>query len=303
MAPRRPTESEGAGDDAGLLGLPEVAELLGVHYMTAYRYVRTGRLPATKSGSTWMVERAAVDRLLEGDAPAADDDTPPPSLARTAQRLEARMLAGDRAGALEVVDEALGGGATLSQVEVGVIAAALASIGQRWHDGELTVGDEHRATVVAQHVLAVVSSRFNRRGRRRGTVVIGAAPGEDHQIPVTIAADHLRAAGFDVIDFGVDTPPEAFAEAAAGSEPIAVVVGATMPTRLPAIRKVVRSVRAAALAVPVLVGGAAIGSDQAARALGADGWTGPDAPALVVAVEQVASGSSEPDPPDPDEPS
>ena len=30
--------------------LPEVAEKLGVHYMTAYRYVRTGRLPARTRG-------------------------------------------------------------------------------------------------------------------------------------------------------------------------------------------------------------------------------------------------------------
>jgi len=159
-------------------------------------------------------------------------------------------------------------------------------------DGELSVGDEHRGTVVAQHVLAVVSSRFARRGRRRGTVVIGAAPGDDHQIPVTIAADHLRAAGYEVVDFGVDTPPEAFAEAAAGaSAPVAVVVGATMPDRLPAVRRVVRAVRAAAFAVPVLVGGAAIGSEQVARSLGADGWTGPDAPALVTSVEEAAAAS------------
>ena len=33
------------------LGLRECAERLGVHYMTAYRYVRTGMLPATKVGA------------------------------------------------------------------------------------------------------------------------------------------------------------------------------------------------------------------------------------------------------------
>jgi excisionase family DNA binding protein len=274
------------------LTLPEVAELLGVHYMTAYRYVRTGRLAATKSGTAWLVDPAAVEAFRRGEAEPAPRQTGGASLPRTAKRLEARLLAGDRAGALEVVDEALAGGATLSQVEVDLIATALRSIGARWHDGELSVGDEHRATVVAQHVLAVVSSRFARRGRRRGTVVIGAAPGDDHQIPVTIAADHLRAAGYEVVDFGVDTPPEAFAEAAAGaSAPVAVVVGATMPDRLPAVRRVVRAVRAAAFAVPVLVGGAAIGSEQVARSLGADGWTGPDAPALVTSVEEAAAAS------------
>ena len=37
------------------LSLNEVAEKLGVHYMTVYRYVRTGLLPAAKSGGTWRV--------------------------------------------------------------------------------------------------------------------------------------------------------------------------------------------------------------------------------------------------------
>ena len=40
----------------GLLGLQEAADRLGVHYMTAYRYVRTGRLPATRIGSQWWVD-------------------------------------------------------------------------------------------------------------------------------------------------------------------------------------------------------------------------------------------------------
>jgi excisionase family DNA binding protein len=35
--------------------LTEAAELLGVHYMTAYKYVRTGRLAATKVGGGWRI--------------------------------------------------------------------------------------------------------------------------------------------------------------------------------------------------------------------------------------------------------
>ena len=32
------------------LTLHQVAEILGVHYMTVYRYVRLGQLPAFKAG-------------------------------------------------------------------------------------------------------------------------------------------------------------------------------------------------------------------------------------------------------------
>jgi excisionase family DNA binding protein len=266
-----------------LLPLPEVAERLGVHYMTAYRYVRTGRLAAVKDGGQWMVDPKALDRF-EGDERTA---TPRRRSSRaTATRLEARMLAGDRLGAWSVVEAALAAGASPSEVEVDALAPAMRSIGERWHAGELGIGDEHQATVVAQHVLSVLSSRFVRRGRRRGTVIIGAAPGEDHQLPVTIAADHLRAAGFEVIDFGANTPADAFAAAARDALPVAVIVGATVPGRQAAIRRVVRAVRAAAPSVAVLVGGAGV-PEEAGKDLGADGWTGPDATAIVAAVEQL----------------
>jgi excisionase family DNA binding protein len=38
------------------IGLREAARRLGVHYMTAYRYVRTGRLPARQSGQEWLID-------------------------------------------------------------------------------------------------------------------------------------------------------------------------------------------------------------------------------------------------------
>ena len=41
--------SDTTGDD---LTLHEAADVLGVHYMTAYRYVRLGLLPAAKAGGT-----------------------------------------------------------------------------------------------------------------------------------------------------------------------------------------------------------------------------------------------------------
>ena len=50
--------SEGSGQ----LSLHEAADLLGVHYMTVYRRVRLGILPARKIGGTWMIDRADVER-------------------------------------------------------------------------------------------------------------------------------------------------------------------------------------------------------------------------------------------------
>ena len=38
------------------LTLQQAADKLGVHYMTVYRYVRTGKLPATRVGGGWQVD-------------------------------------------------------------------------------------------------------------------------------------------------------------------------------------------------------------------------------------------------------
>ena len=43
------------------LTVQQVADLLGVHYMTAYRYVRTGSLAARRVGTEWRVRRSDVD--------------------------------------------------------------------------------------------------------------------------------------------------------------------------------------------------------------------------------------------------
>ena len=54
--------------NAGLVTLHEAAERLGVHYMTAYRRVRMGILPARKIGGTWWIDPADLDRPVTASA-------------------------------------------------------------------------------------------------------------------------------------------------------------------------------------------------------------------------------------------
>ncbi len=59
-------ETDASG--ARMIGLQQAADRLGVHYMTVYRYIRTGRLPAVKEAGEWRIERTAVDRLRRRQA-------------------------------------------------------------------------------------------------------------------------------------------------------------------------------------------------------------------------------------------
>jgi len=87
-----------------LITLHEAAERLGVHYMTAYRYVRTGRLPAERDGVYWMVDAADIEKLR-----ASGRERPAPGRVRIdgPAKLAARMVAGDEAASWAMVENAL----------------------------------------------------------------------------------------------------------------------------------------------------------------------------------------------------
>jgi excisionase family DNA binding protein len=273
---------------SSLITLREAAERLGVHYMTAYRYVRTGRLPATREGVQWLVDPGDLVKL-----PAP----PPAGSARGSARaarpvtLAARMVAGDEAGAWSVVDGALASGVDPAGVYLDILVPALEHIGDGWLAGTISVADEHRATAVAQRLIGRLGPRFARRGRKRGAVVLGAPPGELHSLPTAIVGDLLRGAGFEVLDMGANAPAQSFAETTlAANRVVAVAIVATTSGRDTAVRSVVRALRRAGATAPVLVGGAAVTGDDHARRLGADGWSGADGRSAVAAVERAARG-------------
>jgi len=269
------------------LTLHEAAERLGVHYMTVYRYIRTGRLPATRDGRNWRIAAADVERL---HAPARVRRGQGSIKSDGSKHLVARMIAGDETGAWNVVEAALASSLQPSAVYHDLLVPALREIGRRWEDGTLTVADEHAATTVAQRIVGRLGPRFVRRGRKRGTVVVGAAPGDEHGLPSAILADLLREARFEVHDLGANVPAESFAHAAQHADHlVAVLIGATTPGRDNAVRAAVRALRRTSVDARVLVGGAAIRDDAHARELGANGWTGPDAESAVDAVQAILS--------------
>ena len=87
------------------------------------------------------------------------------------------VLAGDEPGAWAVVEAALASGMGPDSLLLEVVAPALRSVGERWANAQLTVADEHVATVVTARVIGRLGARFARRGVRRGTVLLACPAG------------------------------------------------------------------------------------------------------------------------------
>jgi excisionase family DNA binding protein len=283
MEGQRTTGGERGGGADGDLSLREAAAALGVHYMTAYRHVRTGRLPARQVRGEWRVRTQDLEQVMR---PAAPRPATPGRRqgAAARRRLVDRLLAGDEPGAWGVLEAAVVGGLEPVGVHLELLAPAMADVGDGWASGAVTVDEEHRATAVALRLVGRLGPRFARPGRKRGTVLLAAAPGDHHSLPVAIAADVVRAARFAVVDLGGAVPPESLARSAAGLDQLVAVGICASVSGDAGVGDAVAAVRSAVPGIPVFAGGVGLDAPAAAAA-GADGF-GADATALVALVDR-----------------
>lgn len=279
---RPPAEQDQAVRDE--LTLTETAELLGVHYMTAYRYVRIGKLPARREGTNWRVERrhaetlrdgGVIDSSGEGAGGVEVDDTVDGEAGRGAvprdRMLVDRLLAFDERGAWQVVESALASGFDTIRVHTEIVGPAMREVGERWAAGRLPIAREHGASAICRSVVGRLSLTSSRPGRSKGTVLFVCAPGDDHRLPLTMAADVFRASGFDVVDCGAELPIDSFVDLVASTDRlVAVGIGATVPGNRAAIRRLTTAIRERRPEITILIGGGAVGDLGDPAGLGAD---------------------------------
>jgi excisionase family DNA binding protein len=247
--------------------LQEAADELGVHYMTAYRYVRLGLLDATKVGGAWQVTEAAIGAFRDGTAAGPVGAG---SAAPWQERLEARLIDGDAQGAWGVVEAAMTSGADVRAVYLDLLAPSMIQIGSRWAAGEFDVAVEHQASVIAMRIIGRLGSRCVRRGRPRGDLVIGSPLGEHHALPTAILGDLMRLHGWDVTDLGADTPSMSFLHAAQRtSNLVAFGFSVTHTDHLAAVHECCSVVRQEYPNTQIVIGGQAVHGVEHARALGA----------------------------------
>ena len=268
-------------DAAAFLTLHEAADRLGVHYMTVYRHVRLGMLPAHKVGGTWRIDPAdlvaARSREAEGNAMRTPAGPAPKGPKRRRapwpDRLRERMLAGDAAGSWQVVEAAMASGVEPVDVYVEILAPALYGIGSGWQAGTIPIEREHLASSVAAAIVGRMGPRFRRRGRHLGSVIIAMPVGERHGLGAAMLADIVADAGYEVLNVGPDTPPASLAAAIRSRDDLrAVVVSVVDAARLPAGARLIAAARTANGHVPIIAGGFAIPDPQTASRIGADAW-------------------------------
>jgi MerR family transcriptional regulator, light-induced transcriptional regulator len=210
------------------MNLQAAAENLGVHYQTAYRWVREGQLAADKIAGAYDVTVTEVERFLSQRlAP-----TVPPTMLRVrdwapqVERFEAALRDGNELLAKEIVDRLSDGNVSTIDVCQELVAPCMRNIGEAWHSGTLSIAQEHRATAIAERMLGRLAN--HQRGRPRGTAVVTTPPGDLHGLPSLMAALVLREDRWKVHHLGADTPVQDLAKFAFDVKADVVVLSTTL---------------------------------------------------------------------------
>jgi len=106
-----------------------------------------------------------------------------------------------------------------------------------------------------------------------GRIVMGTVKGDMHDIGKNLVGIMLKGAGMEVIDIGVQAPPDKFIEAIKTHSPAIVGMSAMLTTTMLGMKTTIEAIRTAGLreSVKIMVGGAPV-SQRFADEIGADAY-------------------------------
>jgi excisionase family DNA binding protein len=225
---------------------------LGVHYQTAYRWVRSGRLPATVVAGKYSVSRSDLEEFARlRVAPTPVSAPSPQRLHRQTTPMHQALLRGDDSTARMIARRLVEDGTPIKDLIVHVLSPPLRQIGQSWHDGELSIWVEHRASAIVERIIGELTQ--TPRGRKRGTVMVAAVSGDLHSLPPAMAAAALRDDNWRVEQLGANMPPEELVDFCSTHHITVAVLSIANSDAEDDLRRAAAGLRDAG--IPVVVGG------------------------------------------------
>ena len=180
------------------------------------------------------------------------------------------LIEGDPGGAFHMVRDLMNQGVPFEVVLFDVVAAAHADFGTRWKDGDYRIADEHAASGAVETLVAMLAGSFELPAAG-DYVVLAAAQGDHHSLPIRLASAYLLALGYRVRYLGSNMDANDLAGYLAEEAPKALLLSCAMPVLLPGARASISAAHGAG--TPVLAGGAGFGPGGVwAYAVGADAW-------------------------------
>lgn len=168
---------------------------------------------------------------------------------------------------------------------------AMGIVGNKFSAGELFVPEMLIAAKAMSKGVEVLRPLLaGEAASSLGTCVIGTIQGDLHDIGKNLVCMMIESTGFNMVDLGVDVPPEKFIAAIKENNNVSLVaLSALLSTTMPSLQKTVEEIKASGLAgFKIMVGGAPV-TQEFADEIGADAYATDAGGAATKAKEIVAA--------------
>ena len=147
-------------------------------------------------------------------------------------------------------------------------------VGEQFESGDYFVGDLIYAGELMTEAVAILKDALvaSSDGGAKTKMILCTVKDDLHDIGKNIVRSMLEAAGFDVIDLGIDVPADKIVETAKNENIKIVALSGVLTLAIDSMKDTVDALKAAGLGdVRVIIGGASV-TPEACERVGADAW-------------------------------
>jgi 5-methyltetrahydrofolate--homocysteine methyltransferase len=204
-----------------------------------------------------------------------------------------KVLLGKAPDTKELVQKSVSDGVSVNEI-IASMNSAMEEVGRRFSANEIFLPEMMVAARAMKFGMEILEPLIvGNSAAVKGKIMLGTIQGDLHDIGKNLVGMMFRGAGYEVVDIGVDVPKETFLESMRLESPDIIGICALLTTAIPNMAEAVEYLKSSAsdLNCKIMVGGAAVDSEFAARA-GADGYADDAGAAVQVAKRLLKMGDN-----------
>ena len=219
----------------------------------------------------------------------------------TLDALRGALIDLDESLTLRLTEELASDGQTTPELIVSICQQALKVVGERYEREEYFISALIMAGEIFKEVLEIVKPAEEQvqRDTSRGKILLGTVAKDIHDIGKNLFNVALSGAGFEVIDVGVDVPPERFLAETLSCRPHVVCLSGLILLAFDSMKETVALIRAhekqLGYRVPIVIGGGII-DGRVCEYCGADSWSTDSTEGVRICEKLVDPGQTWPPP-------
>lgn len=156
---------------------------------------------------------------------------------------------------------------------VGACQAGMAIVGELFENGEYFVGDLIFAGELLTDAINVLKPSLGSGDTKvMGTILLGTVQGDLHDIGKNIFRSMAEAAGYEVIDMGIDVKVETFVTKAKEIKPQIIGMSGVLTLAIDSMKETVDALKDAGIESKIIIGGNPVTKESCAF-VGADAFT------------------------------